>query len=160
MSRRTIGAIAAVMLAVGLLVGAAGTVVVRDATMPRASTLAAEMAAMHAAMAGHMGIENMGGPSVGFVPALPTPTVTYGAVMQHDDRTGAMTGFAGLLGLFLGNLLDRGELEAGDGARQGAHHAADGLRVRLPEQVEAAEDLREFAAWTADPSHLDYLREP
>ncbi len=45
------------------------------------------------AMAGHMGIENMGGPSVGFLPTLPTPTVTYGAVMSHDDRTGAMIGF-------------------------------------------------------------------
>lgn len=44
-------------------------------------------------MAGHMGIENMGGPSVGFLPVLPTPTVTYGAVMSHDDRTGAMIGF-------------------------------------------------------------------
>ena len=44
-------------------------------------------------MAGHMGIENMGGPSVGFLPTLPTPTVTYGAVMSHDDRTGAMVGF-------------------------------------------------------------------
>jgi len=46
------------------------------------------------AMAQHMGVENMGGPSVGFLPELPTPTVTYGAVMQHDERTGAMTGFA------------------------------------------------------------------
>jgi hypothetical protein len=46
------------------------------------------------AMSRHMGIENMGGPAVGFAPALPTPTVTYGAVMTHDDRTGAMTGFA------------------------------------------------------------------
>jgi len=44
-------------------------------------------------MAGHMGVENMGGPSVGFLPTLPTPTVTYGAVMSHDDRTGAMVGF-------------------------------------------------------------------
>jgi hypothetical protein len=44
-------------------------------------------------MAQHMGIENMGGPAVGFMPELPTPTVTYGAVMAHDDRTGAMTGF-------------------------------------------------------------------
>ena len=44
-------------------------------------------------MAGHMGIENMGGLSVGFLPTLPTPTVTYGAVMSHDDRTGAMVGF-------------------------------------------------------------------
>jgi hypothetical protein len=44
-------------------------------------------------MAKHMGIENMGGPSVGFVAALPTPTVSYGAVMTHDDRTGEMIGF-------------------------------------------------------------------
>ncbi len=46
------------------------------------------------AMSHHMGVENMGGPATGFVGALPTPTVTYGAVMTHDDRTGAMTGFA------------------------------------------------------------------
>jgi hypothetical protein len=44
-------------------------------------------------MAQHMGIENMGGPSVGFLPTPPTPTVTYGAVMSHDDRTGEMVGF-------------------------------------------------------------------
>jgi hypothetical protein len=44
-------------------------------------------------MAREMGIENMGGPSVGMFGPLPTPTVTYGAVMRHDDRTGAMTGF-------------------------------------------------------------------
>jgi hypothetical protein len=39
-----------------------------------------------------MGVENMGGPSTGFVPALPTPTVSIGAVMQHDRATGRMTG--------------------------------------------------------------------
>ena len=44
-------------------------------------------------MASHMGLENMGGPPVGFLGALPTPTVTYGAVMTHDDRTGEMVGF-------------------------------------------------------------------
>ena len=43
-------------------------------------------------MSREMGIENMGGPSVGFLPDPPTPTVTYGAVMEHDDRTGRMTG--------------------------------------------------------------------
>ena len=43
-------------------------------------------------MAQHMGLENMGGAAVGFLPQLPTPTVTYGAVMTHD-ATGAMTGF-------------------------------------------------------------------
>ena len=39
-----------------------------------------------------MGVENMGGPSAGFSAALPTPTVTKGAVMQHDRATGKMTG--------------------------------------------------------------------
>ena len=43
-------------------------------------------------MSREMGIENMGGPSVGFLPELPTPTVTYGAVMEHDEQTGKMTG--------------------------------------------------------------------
>jgi hypothetical protein len=44
-------------------------------------------------MAEHMGIENMGGPAASFLPELPAPTVTYGAVMTHDERTGEMTGF-------------------------------------------------------------------
>lgn len=39
-----------------------------------------------------MGIENQGGPAVGFSKEFPTPTVTRGAVMQHDDRTGKHTG--------------------------------------------------------------------
>jgi hypothetical protein len=41
-------------------------------------------------MSREMGVENMGGPAVGFTAALPTPTVTYGAVMSHDDATGRM----------------------------------------------------------------------
>jgi hypothetical protein len=44
-------------------------------------------------MSEHMGVENMGGPAIGFLPELPTPTVTYGAVMRHDPRTGEMTDF-------------------------------------------------------------------
>src|SRR5690606_10733459 len=40
----------------------------------------------------HMGVENQGGPAVGFMPELPRPTVSYGAVMQHDPVTGEMTG--------------------------------------------------------------------
>jgi hypothetical protein len=39
-----------------------------------------------------MGIENQGGPAVGFTPAFPTPTVSRGAVMQHDDLTGKHIG--------------------------------------------------------------------
>jgi hypothetical protein len=44
-------------------------------------------------MAEHMGVENMGGLPTGVLWPLPTPTVTYGAVMTHDERTGEMTGF-------------------------------------------------------------------
>ena len=39
-----------------------------------------------------MGVENQGGPAVGFTAAFPTPTVTRGAVMQHDDVTGRHIG--------------------------------------------------------------------
>ncbi len=43
-------------------------------------------------MAREMGVENQGGPAVGFTAAFPTPTVSRGAVMQHDDQTGKHTG--------------------------------------------------------------------
>ena len=43
-------------------------------------------------MAVEMGVENMGGPAVNFLSVLPTPSVTRGAVMQHDDATGKMIG--------------------------------------------------------------------
>ncbi len=39
-----------------------------------------------------MGVENQGGPAVGFAAEFPTPTVSRGAVMQHDDVTGKHTG--------------------------------------------------------------------
>ncbi|MGQ0650506.1 MAG: nuclear transport factor 2 family protein, partial [Gemmatimonadaceae bacterium] len=42
-------------------------------------------------MAQMMGLENQGGPAVGFAPSLPTPTVARGAVMRHD-REGNMIG--------------------------------------------------------------------
>ncbi len=44
-------------------------------------------------MAQMMGRENMGGAAVGFLPALPTPTVPRGYVMRHD-RDGNMLGDA------------------------------------------------------------------
>jgi hypothetical protein len=58
-------------------------------------------------MAAHMGIENQGGPAVGFLPELPKPTVPYGAVMRHDAE---------------GNMLDE---------HQG-HEAAPAKTVRPP----------------------------
>lgn len=42
-------------------------------------------------MSAMMGLDNMGGPAVGFVAALPTPTVPRGYVMRHD-RDGNMLG--------------------------------------------------------------------
>ena len=71
-------------------------------------------------MARHMGIENMGGPAVGFLPELPAPSVTYGAVMTHDERTGEMTGFkygsavAGAAGAHAGHAV--GDTAAGNTA--------------------------------------------
>ncbi len=61
-------------------------------------------------MSDQMGVENMGGPAAGFLPAMPSPTVTYGAVMQHNDRTGEMTG------------ISYGEALAGHGAHAGMQH--------------------------------------
>ncbi len=67
--------------------------IMRAARLYRDDTSYVMPVAAWLAMSGHMGIENMGGPSVGFIPSLPTPTVTFGAVMTHDWETGAMTGF-------------------------------------------------------------------
>ncbi len=43
-------------------------------------------------MAMLMGVENMGGPALATLENFPVPTVTYGAVMSHDDVTGAHIG--------------------------------------------------------------------
>jgi hypothetical protein len=78
-------------------------------------------------MAHHMGIENMGGPAVNFLAELPTPTVTYGAVMTHDERTGEMTGFK--YGRATGGqhaAMAHGEVARPDSARAAAGHAAPG----------------------------------
>jgi uncharacterized protein (DUF305 family) len=69
------------------------TEILRAARLYRDDTSYVMPVAAWLAMSKHMGIENMGGPAVGFLPVLPTPTVTYGAVMTHDWDTGAMKGF-------------------------------------------------------------------
>ncbi|MEX1185207.1 MAG: hypothetical protein WEA80_01285 [Gemmatimonadaceae bacterium] len=53
------------------------------------------------AMARMMGIQNMGGPVLGFLAAFPTPTVERGAVMAGMDHStmGAMPGMAGMQGM-------------------------------------------------------------
>jgi hypothetical protein len=80
-------------------------------------------------MAQHMGIENMGGPSIGYLAELPTPTVTYGAVMTHDERTGEMTGFK------------YGQAVGGEHA---AHNMAD-TALRAPVNPHAAHELPDSA---------------
>ena len=67
--------------------------ILRAARLYRDDTSFVMPVAAWLAMSNHMGIENMGGVAVGFVPALPTPSVTAGAVMTHDWATGAMVGF-------------------------------------------------------------------
>ena len=81
-------------------------------------------------MAQHMGIENMGGPATNFLPELPTPTVTYGAVMTHDARTGEMTGFT--------------YGQATGGAHAGMQHAAGNIA-----NVPAADSARAAVADSA-----------
>jgi hypothetical protein len=104
-------------------------------------------------MAGHMGVENMGGPSVGFLPTLPTPTVTYGAVMSHDDRTGAMVGFKygeATGGEHAGHAMPAAGTTAADTSHAGhdvtpagtdtthRHHpAADGVPARVTKEAPA-----------------------
>ena len=106
-------------------------------------------------MAQHMGIENMGGSSVGFLPALPTPTVTYGAVMTHDSRTGEMTGFAygeATGGEHAGHDMapatraDSAARDSADRARAGhqGHPAADTLRSPTPMDAAQGEQMMEL----------------
>ena len=66
--------------------------IIRAARMFRDDTSYVMPVAAWRVMSLEMGVENMGGPAVGFDVALPTPTVSYGAVMQHDRQTGRMTG--------------------------------------------------------------------
>jgi hypothetical protein len=90
-------------------------------------------------MSDHMGVENMGGLAVGFLPDLPRPTVTYGAVMRHDDRTGEMIDFiygSGVDGAHAGHGAPGAPGEhAGHGApaREPRGHEGHGAPPRAPE---------------------------
>jgi hypothetical protein len=66
-------------------------------------------------MSEEMGIQNMGGPAVDFLPDLPAPTVTYGAVMQHDTQTGRMIGMK--VGEMTGDTAGMDHSAMGHGAR-------------------------------------------
>jgi uncharacterized protein (DUF305 family) len=78
-----------------------------------------------------MGVENMGGVATAALGTLPTPSVTRGAVMTHDLRTGAMTGFksgSGVGGAHAGHDAHAGHTPPPDSAatarRDPARHTA------------------------------------
>ena len=92
-------------------------------------------------MSREMGLENMGGRAVGFLPDLPTPTVTYGAVMQHDEQTGRMTGMktgqmtgamAGMDHAAMGHGPGAAPTPASDSAREAAGHTASDSGGAMP----------------------------
>ncbi len=95
------------------------------------------------AMSRHMGVENMGGPAVGFLPALPSPSVTYGAVMAHDDRTGAMVGFK------------HGGAAGGGAAAAGGGHGGHGARGAGDAPAPAAPTAPAAPATPAVPGSAD-----
>jgi ketosteroid isomerase-like protein len=101
-------------------------------------------------MAQHMGVENMGGPAVGFGPDLPTPTVTYGAVMTHDRATGVMTGFT--YGGAVGGEHAGHAMPAADSAVHRAAREHEGHLMRQPplgqpgDSLAVAETVRRFHA--------------
>jgi hypothetical protein len=82
-------------------------------------------------MSREMGIENMGGPAVGFLPDLPDPTVTYGAVMQHDEQTGKMVGMkvGEMTGAMAG--MDHSAMQ-GDSASRDSMPGMDHSRMHRP----------------------------
>jgi hypothetical protein len=60
------------------------TVILRAAAAFRDDTTEVMTVAGWRKMSLAMGLENQGGPAVGFLPALPRPTMPRGAVMRHD----------------------------------------------------------------------------
>ena len=112
--------------------------IMRAARLYRDDTSYVMPVAAWLAMSGHMGIENMGGPAVGFLPSLPTPTVTAGAVMTHDWETGAMKGFS-------------------YGSATGGEHAGHdmaAMAVPMPMPMAAAKPT----AITSDSAHAAFMR--
>lgn len=93
-------------------------------------------------MAIEMGVENMGGSAVDFLGALPTPSVTRGAVMQHDDATGKMTG------------MKFGEMT---GAHAGMDHSRMNMAATPPATAGAASTAASSGAKsTAAPPLVDH----
>ncbi|WP_411282149.1 YybH family protein [Gemmatimonas sp.] len=109
--------------------------IMRAARLYRDDTSYVMPVAAWLAMSGHMGIENMGGPSVGFLSSLPTPSVTAGAVMTHDWETGAMKGFT--YGSAVGGAHD---------AHAGHDMAAMAMPMATPMVMPMANDSADVAA--------------
>jgi ketosteroid isomerase-like protein len=118
------------------------TEILRAARLYRDDTSYVMPVAAWLAMSNHMGIENMGGPSAGFLPTLPTPTVTSGAVMTHDWETGAMKGFS--YGSAAAGVAAGGEHAGHDMAAMAAMAAMPAMA--MPSPTPAANDSADVAA--------------
>ena len=121
--------------------------ILRAAALYRDDTSYVMPVAAWLTMSREMGIENMGGPSVGVLPEMPTPTVTYGAVMQHDEQTGRMTGMktGRMTGAMAGH--DHSAMSSGTTATDSAARA----RVTSPDSTRAAVDHAAMGHGTATP---------
>jgi hypothetical protein len=103
-------------------------------------------------MSEEMGVENMGGPAVGFLPDLPAPTVTYGAVMQHDTQTGRMIGMK--VGEMTGAMAGMDHGVAADSASRDSMAAMDHSRMNMPAVEDTAQRVGHGAMAGMDSSRM------
>jgi hypothetical protein len=96
-------------------------------------------------MSREMGIENMGGPSVGFLPEPLTPTVTYGAVMEHDTQSGRMIGMK--VGQMTGAMagMDHSKMPGAQAAPDSSK-GVDHSRMNMPATADTAKAAVDHAA--------------
>jgi hypothetical protein len=93
-------------------------------------------------MAAMMGVENMGGPAVGFLAAFPTPTVERGAVMGHESMAGMKDSAAS-------SRADSTKSTEHSSMDHSAHHPVAPVATAAPEHTTAMKALH--ARMLADP---------
>jgi hypothetical protein len=110
-------------------------------------------------MAKMMGVENMGGPSVGFLADFPRPTVERGAVMAGMDHSqmAGMRDSAGMRGM------DHGKMAGADSAKAGAMQAGQmqhGQMSMAPGQAMPGMGSDSGAMRTMMELHMRMLADP
>jgi hypothetical protein len=93
-------------------------------------------------MAAMMGVQNMGGPAVGFLAAFPTPTVERGAVMSHESMPGMNHSAPG-------SRADSAKSTGHSSMDHSAHHPPAAVAAAAPDHTAAMNALH--ARMLADP---------